>query len=78
MDCMTLPDFLATQGVDARNLVLKVDTEGAERDIIIGLKNWIAEFKPSMLLSMVRRACGAGLSRGQRRWSMMMCADSLP
>ena len=74
VDCMTLPDFLATQGVDARNLVLKVDTEGAERDIIIGLKDWIAQYKPSMLLSMVRgvaaglpvrcaamRACRSGL-----------------
>ena len=58
VDCMTLPDFLATQGVDARNLVLKVDTEGAERDIIIGLKDWIAQYKPSMLLSMVRGVAG--------------------
>ena len=34
--------------------VMKVDTEGAEKDIIIGLRDWIAVNKPSMLLSMVR------------------------
>jgi hypothetical protein len=29
---------------------------GAERDIIMSLKDWIATNKPSMLLSMVRAA----------------------
>ena len=47
------------QNIDASKLVIKIDTEGAERDIIIQLAPFIAQYKPSMLLSFVRRAAAA-------------------
>lgn len=43
------------QNIDASKLVLKIDTEGAERDIIQQLAPFIAQYKPSMLLSFVSR-----------------------
>ena len=52
VECMTLDKFVEAQGIDPTNLVLKVDTEGAEKDILRQLKPWIAKYKPSMLLSM--------------------------
>lgn len=49
-----LPSSPRAQGIDPSKLVLKIDTEGAEKDILLQLKPWIEKYKPSMLLSMVR------------------------
>ena len=50
--------FPVWQKIDPSNLVLKVDTEGAEKNILLQLRPWIAQYKPSMLLSFVSRiAC---------------------
>jgi len=49
--CTTLDQFVKDNNIDASKLVLKIDTEGAERDIIIQLAPFIARYKPSMLLS---------------------------
>lgn len=53
VECMTLDTFVANNRIDANKLVLKIDTEGAERDILRQLRPFIAKYKPSMLLSMV-------------------------
>ena len=52
VQCMTLEEFIAANRIDANKLVLKIDTEGAERDILRQLRPFIAKYKPSMLLSM--------------------------
>ena len=66
--CCRLPCLppLPPQNIDPTKLVLKVDTEGAERDILRQLKPWIAKYKPSMLLSMVRPGLGPTTSAGTR------------
>ena len=59
--------LMYAQGIDWKKVVIKMDTEGAERDILRQLKPFIAKYKPSMLLSMV----------GSRvRASCESCADA--
>ena len=64
VECMTLDTFITQNKIDANKLVLKMDTEGAERDILRQLRPFIAKYKPSMLLSMVRARVARGRGRG--------------
>jgi FkbM family methyltransferase len=64
VECTTLDAFVESQGIDPSKLVLKIDTEGAEKDILRQLRPWIAKYQPAMLLSMVR-AAAAGGGRGE-------------
>lgn len=53
VQCMTLPNFLEEQGIDARDIALiKMDTEGGEVKVLPQLKPWIAKYKPNILLSL--------------------------
>lgn len=48
---MTLDDFVTAHSIDPSNLVIKIDTEGAERDILRQLAPWLERHRPSILLS---------------------------
>ena len=51
VQCMTLDAFVEKHKIDPHNLVIKIDTEGAERDILQQLGPWIKKYRPTLLLS---------------------------
>jgi FkbM family methyltransferase len=52
VDCVRLDAFVEANGLNPKNLVMKIDTEGAERQILVSHKDWFIKNKPPMLLSM--------------------------
>ena len=48
---MTLEAFVKENDIDPTNLVIKIDTEGAERDILRQAAAWIRKYRPTLLLS---------------------------
>ena len=50
--CTTLDAFVLKHNIDASNLVLRLDTEGSERDILPQLAPWIRTHRPTILLHL--------------------------
>ena len=53
VECTTLPNFLATEGIDVHDIALiKIDMEGSEFKLLPHLKPWINQYRPNILLSL--------------------------